>query len=309
MLLAKVTGKMKVLLQRKLQKIDAVWFEETDFLDDLNKAKEGSAALADFCGQGYMVFSFYLVYFISMGAYLFSLQPILVITIAIAFIPALLSQIVRAKVFTKLEGESAAIRRENEYYKKTITDREYFKETRILGAYNFFHKLFSDTLAVLTKKTWQAERKTSLLQVALSITAFAGYGASAYLLFNATMLGQISVGAFAAVFTSLASIFNIMNEVVVFSIGSVSRNVGKIVNFIRVLDLPEKSGADGTPDFAKGIVAENVSFTYPGRNVPAVKNVSLTIRPGETIAIVGENGAGKSTLVRLLIGIYCPSEG
>ena len=54
---------------------------------------------------------------------------------------------------------------------------------------------------------------------------------------------------------------------------------------------------------------ENVSFTYWGRENPAIKNVSLNIGPKETIAIVGENGAGKSTLVRLLTGIYRPTEG
>ena len=58
-----------------------------------------------------------------------------------------------------------------------------------------------------------------------------------------------------------------------------------------------------------GIVAENISFTYPGKDEPAVKNISLTINAGETIAIVGANGAGKSTLVRLLTGIYRPKEG
>src|SRR6185437_2642407 len=52
-----------------------------------------------------------------------------------------------------------------------------------------------------------------------------------------------------------------------------------------------------------------VGFTYPEAERPALRGPNLTIRPGERIAIVGENGAGKTTLVRLLLGLYRPTEG
>jgi ATP-binding cassette subfamily B protein len=54
---------------------------------------------------------------------------------------------------------------------------------------------------------------------------------------------------------------------------------------------------------------ENVSFTYPGRDLPALRNVSLELRAGEKIALIGLNGAGKSTFVKLLCRLYDPSEG
>ena len=53
----------------------------------------------------------------------------------------------------------------------------------------------------------------------------------------------------------------------------------------------------------------NVSFTYPGNEKPTLKNINVTIKPGEKIALIGLNGAGKTTLVKLMCGFYHPTEG
>jgi ABC-type multidrug transport system fused ATPase/permease subunit len=57
------------------------------------------------------------------------------------------------------------------------------------------------------------------------------------------------------------------------------------------------------------IEVRNVSFAYPGNPEPVVRDLTVSIAPGETVAIVGENGAGKSTLIRLLTGLYLPDSG
>ena len=54
---------------------------------------------------------------------------------------------------------------------------------------------------------------------------------------------------------------------------------------------------------------ENVSFRYPGTDKDILKQMNLTIRPGERLAVVGLNGAGKTTMVMLLCGFYDPTEG
>lgn len=308
-LLPKSAGRLTELIHKKIKRIDPVKFEDTDFLDNLNKAKEGIRAITMFCMLVFACVSFYGVYFVAIGIYLFRLKPMLILTLLLAFIPAMFAQIVNVRVFADLEEESAPLRREYDYYRKTICDREYFKETRILGAYHFFYKRFENTLKVLTGKVWKAERKVALYQLMLDFTTFAGMAASAYMLFTATMSGEITAGMFAAVFAALTQIFAIMQEVIKQHMGNMNRDIGKVVNFIRLFDMPERSGEEGEVDFTKGIVAQNICFQYPGRETFSVKDISVNIGEKETIAIVGENGAGKSTLVRLLTGIYLPTQG
>jgi len=301
-------GSLSIRLFAKLKNIDPARFEDTDFLDDLNKGREGIKEIYNFCVGIVTLPFFYGVFFLSVGIYLFRLQPMLAAILGLSFVPALLSQIVRARVFTKLEEEAAPVRREHEYYQKTLCDREYFKETRILGAFRFFKRLFDETLRTLVRKEWNAERKMTLLQLGLNITSFGGMAVATVMLFNATMDGIITVGAFAAVFGALGMIFDIMDEIVNMHIGGMNKNVGKVSNYIRLLDAPERQPVAHT-DRLGGVMAEDISFTYPGRSEPAINGVSLHISENETVAIVGENGAGKSTLVRLLTGIYQPSEG
>jgi ATP-binding cassette subfamily B protein len=63
------------------------------------------------------------------------------------------------------------------------------------------------------------------------------------------------------------------------------------------------------PDPGDGIRFEGVSFRYPGSEIPALEDVSLHVRPGRSLALVGQNGSGKTTLIKLLTRLYQPSSG
>jgi ABC-type multidrug transport system fused ATPase/permease subunit len=78
-----------------------------------------------------------------------------------------------------------------------------------------------------------------------------------------------------------------------------------------IADSRERSRPTGraTPTGPAEIVLAGVSFRYPGHDERALADVSLTLRRGEVIALVGENGSGKSTLAKLLTGLYLPDEG
>jgi len=305
----KLNGEMAKLIHGKMERIDPVCLEDTRLHDDINKAQEGAWTVALILNIGITIFTFYIPYFAFMGVYLYSLKPQFILAIVMVFIPVLAAQLMRTGIISKFEDKAAPVRREYEYYEKAIADREYFKETRILGAFRFFIDRFVKSLDKLGKTEWEASRKTNLIELAMRGFTVAGYGGILYMLVKALLAGEISVGAFAAVFGSIGLMFAIMEEVIARHIGNMASNLGKAQNFIRFMELPERGGEEGTADFSEGIVLENVSFIYPNAECKSVENVSFEIKAGETVAIVGENGAGKTTLIRLILGLYKPTEG
>ena len=91
---------------------------------------------------------------------------------------------------------------------------------------------------------------------------------------------------------------------------SIDEEVANMVDYQRFMELPL---ADTKPSLAlsmnKSITVRNVKFQYPGSETLVLKGLSLEIKRGQHVAIVGENGAGKTTLVKLLTGLYQPTSG
>jgi ATP-binding cassette subfamily B protein len=296
-------------INEKAGKIDFIAFENTEYLNDIKKAKEGMANSAELLSVLTSIFTLYLPYFIFMAWYLCKLNPILTITLVIIFIPTALTQIVRVKVFTDLAHASAPIRREYEYYERCIVDREYYKETRVLGAFEYFKNLYIASLRLLNKEIWRAEKKAGLIELWMKMITLLGYMGVLYLLVTSLLSGDISVGAFGAVFSSIVFMFSVMEEIICRRMGTITSNLGTIKNLIRFLDMPERIGEDVVIQGVPNISIDKVYFAYPGANKTCISNVSLEIKEGETIAIVGENGAGKTTLVKLMMGLYLPIGG
>ncbi|MBL1266437.1 MAG: ATP-binding cassette domain-containing protein [Halomonas sp.] len=96
--------------------------------------------------------------------------------------------------------------------------------------------------------------------------------------------------------------------------GDVQRAAGAAERLLELLDtqpaIQSPVNPQRLPSASRGeITLENVTFTYPGRETPALNGFDLHIKPGERVAVVGPSGAGKSTLLALLLRFYDPSQG
>ena len=302
-------GAFALEMHTKLSKIPPVVFEDTQMLDDMNKAMQGKDEAVWYAGNIYTVFVFYIPYFIFMAFYFMHIKPVLIALLAIGFAPTILAYVFRTKVFANAEDKAAPIRREFDYCELCMTGREYFKETRILGAFSYFRKQYSELLSILNRLVFQATVKSCIAELLMKLLTLGSYIGALLLLFDLLMKGDIGVGAFAAIFTSMDMVFSLMEELIYSTLGESAKNLSRVQNYLRFLQMPEREGEEMVMPMDVGIVLHNVSFTYPGAAHKAVDSVSVAIRVGETVAVVGENGSGKTTLVRLITGLYLPGEG
>ncbi len=302
-------GQMGKKLNEKAARIDPLVYEDNRFLDHINKAYVGLRSVGEVVVSTLMIFLNQSVYFVSMGIYLFTVKPALLIMFVVSFIPNIIGTVVRKRLYANLEHKAAPYRRRYEYFEKCICSREYVKETRLWRSEGFFKKMYGKNLRKNAELDWQTSKKVRLVELGLRSLVLTGYVGTIIMLFYYLSRGQVGVGAFAAIFTSLDTMFSRMNELFDIQIGTVSRNYGKAQNFFGFLDLPERRGQYEGPVKRETIEMKGVSFTYPGSPNPALENIDLSVRKGETIAIVGVNGSGKSTLTRLLTGLYLPTSG
>jgi ATP-binding cassette subfamily B protein len=137
----------------------------------------------------------------------------------------------------------------------------------------------------------------------------AAYAVLTYLLIN----DRVTLGEFTLIFAAIGA-FSGWAEGIIVQERNLRRASAQLGYFREYIDAPDRMNrGPGAPlpaaDNPPEITLENVSYTYPGAEHPALENINLTIRAGERLAVVGVNGAGKSTLVKLLCGLYRPTSG
>lgn len=307
----KVRAKLTNDINLKIGKIDPVHFENNKILDDIQKSYSAINFCINFINTIMDVLLFYLPYFIFIGVYLFSLDPILLLSLIAIFLPVFITQRIRAKIFSKLEDQTAPISRKAKHYEDCLSNKEYIKETRILGVCTYFMKLLEDALVELNHIRWKANIKINLIELVTKVITICGYIFILWLLVDSLLKGKISTGAFAAIFASVDKMFSMMEQVICGRLGYYANNFGKIKNYLKFLDMEERELYinQGCEIKNRRIVLRNVNFSYPNTYKNSINNVNLTINHGEKIAIVGANGSGKSTLIKLITGIYLPQRG
>ena len=123
--------------------------------------------------------------------------------------------------------------------------------------------------------------------------------------------GRISVGSFMMYISAVTS-FSVAIRQIIRSVVEIRTYDMYYENLDTYLAVPAsmRSGmTDIAADITPIIEFVNVSFRYPGNEVYTLKNINLTVKPGEKLLIAGENGAGKTTFIKLLLRLYDPTEG
>jgi subfamily B ATP-binding cassette protein MsbA len=131
-----------------------------------------------------------------------------------------------------------------------------------------------------------------------------------YIALQESLASRTTVGEFVSFITAMLMLFAPIKHLTEVN-GVVQRGLAAAESVFGVIDAPVEEDK-GTVVLARArgeIAFEGVGFAYPTRPEPALRDVDLRIRPGETVALVGPSGGGKTTLVNLLPRFYAPTSG
>ena len=207
-------------------------------------------------------------------------------------------------------GEYIQNMRHANYLSSLLLHREYAMERKVFHYNPEIEKRYHKDCAIAIEKNKKLGRKR-LFSECLTTLFSAVYSMVAILLliFPVTR-GSISIGTFIVAFTAIANLRTIANQFYG-AIFDISNNFDRLSGFFSLLELEEDhNGTSNEPiDLSKGIEFRHVSFAYPGASSAVLDDVSFTLKSGMHYALVGENGCGKTTLVKLLLGLYQPTNG
>lgn len=296
-------------VHEKVKKISPVKFEDNLFLDGIKKAQEGIENATYFTNVLAMIVFYHIPYLMFVSIYLVKQKPILILLMVMIFIPILIMQGIKMRIYSKVADKTANTKRVYDYYEKCLCGIDYFKENRMLGAIPYFRKKYVEALQQFQGQIWKTTKTAFWISIFLEGVTFLGYLGTIAFMVVLVCRKELSVSIFYAVFTSFGSMFEIIQSLLCFYVGKVSEQFGNAVHLVQFLNYEEAADCkENKEDFEK-IELSHISFTYPGSLKKAINDISFRVKKGETIAIVGENGSGKSTLVKLLAGIYEPDEG
>ena len=302
------TARMSETMSRKAGRLELIRFESAELYDSIEKAIAGRARAFDALETLLCSIIFHGGYFLFLALYLSQLEPLLILGVFLSFLPVAVSRAIRASAFYNTEARVAPLRREFNHYEACLTDRAYYKETRTAGAAPFFRRRYDQTLERYNREMWRTEVRTGVIDLALKLLTLAGYVGLLLMLVKFVIVGRISPGLFGAVYFAMDSIFKWFEELFD-RLGFAYENAAFGGNYLSFIESPERAPGRAALPRDSGVTLNEVSFRYPGAGQNAVDGVTLSIRPGESVAIVGENGAGKSSLVRLISGLYHPDTG
>ncbi|HEU0113129.1 MAG TPA: ABC transporter ATP-binding protein [Thermomicrobiales bacterium] len=304
---------VQLLIMRHATTLDLADFENAAYYDLLQQAeKESANRPVQMVSQVFgLVRS--AITFATLMALLAALGPLIAAATLLAPIPAFISGSRYGWWGYQQMRRQSPLRRLMSYLSSVVTLDQYAKEIKLFTLGDHFINRYAN----VADEYYQAARSLLLRRYWASfawgaLTTIASSGVFLYVAVQAVR-GIFSLGQL-TVFTGAATQVQGSFQNILSGIQGVYENGLYLSTLGELLDRRPRIAASANPapvrrPFRQGIEFRNVTYRYPGTGVAALKNVSFTIDPGETVALVGRNGAGKTTIVKLLGRLYDPDEG
>lgn len=197
------------------------------------------------------------------------------------------------------------------YIKNESSNFANAKDVRIFGMQEWFEKAFSRSLGELMNWRRQQDawefRHNLLSAIVNFIGNFGAYGYLIWLVVN----GGIGAGDFVLYFNAVFKLKEATSDWCNNMSGYqwISGNINNYREYMEMEDTTNRGEGKPVPTGECEIEFRNVTYTYGGADKPTINNLSFTLHKGEKLALVGLNGAGKTTIVKLMCGLYYPTEG
>ena len=249
--------------------------------------------------------------FAALGGILAYLNPIMLLFVAVPSYLSYRINIHKMDWIWNMSDNWQGFDRQISYINGASRDIKSAKDVRIFNLPHYFRQAmkrsFENRLGWYEQQDEWVFRHDVLEQIVLWTGYLCSYGYVVYRAFT----GSIGAGNFVLYFNAISLLSNTVHNLADHYSGFKwqSDNVSFAREFCDIPDKTNRGKGEPLPTDDYEIEFKNVSYTYYKADEPTIRNLSFTLRKGERLALVGLNGAGKTTLIKLMCGLYDPTEG
>jgi ATP-binding cassette, subfamily B, bacterial len=308
-----VTDHMTGTLQEKSVAVDLEYYESPRYYDTLHRAQMEAPFRPTRLVNGLSQITQNGISLLALAGLLWSFHWSITVVLFLAVLPGIAIRLRYAEKMFTWQREQTAAERQAAYLNWLLTGSSHAKEVRILNLGPHLINRFREVRQKLRREQFKmAARRTLAEMVAQTSATLAIYGAYLFIAYR-TLKGETTLGDLVMYFSAFQRGQGFLQECLT-GLAGLYEDQLFISNLYEFLDLKNKvvdpvEGLTFPRPMHSGIVFDRVSFHYPDSGKNVLLDISLTIRPGQVVALVGENGSGKTTLIKLLCRFYDPSEG
>ncbi len=311
LLRAQLGQRVNVMILEKALTLDLTQFEDSEFYDKLTRARrEASSRPLSLVMRTFGLIQ-NAVSLVSFGGLLYRFSPWAVALLILAGLPAFLAEAKFSGEAFRLFRWRAPESRMQIYLESVLAREDNAKEVKLFELGPRLLDRYREIFVRLYREDRDLTLRRDAWGFGLGLLGTASlYGGYAWIA-SETALGAMTVGQM----TMYLMVFRQGQTAVSAALSAVSglyEDNLYLSNLFEYLEQPVASSSGHEkrgPTPGDGIRFENVEFVYPGAAAPALSGIDLHVRPGESLALVGQNGSGKTTLIKLLTRLYQPTHG